>query len=79
MVIKVLGTGCSKCKSLYANALQAVKEMSIEAEVVKEEDMMKIMSYNVLQLPALVVDEKVVAKGTLSVKEVKTLLQKCNL
>lgn len=75
MVIKVLGTGCSKCKSLYANTLQAVKEMLIEAEVVKEEDMMKIMSYNVLQLPALVVDEKVVAKGTLSVNEVKNILQ----
>lgn len=75
MVIKVLGTGCSKCKSLYANVQQALKEMSIEAEVVKEEDMMAIMSYNVLQLPALVVDEKVVAKGTLSVNEVKNILQ----
>ena len=48
----------------------------MEAEVTKEEDLMKIMEYNVMTLPALVVDGKVVAKGKLSAKEVKDVLTK---
>lgn len=76
MEIKVLGTGCAACKSLFETVRQAVAELGIEATVVKEEDMMKIMDYNVMTLPALVVDETVVAKGRkLSVEEVKALLR----
>lgn len=74
MEIKVLGTGC---KALYETTKQAVEELALNATVVKEEDIMKIMSYNVMQLPALVVDEKVVSKGRkLSLVEVKELLMK---
>ena len=78
MEIKVLGTGCSSCKALYATVLQAVNELGVEADVVKEEDMMKIMNYNVMQLPALVVNEKVVAKGKMSLQEVKEVLLREN-
>lgn len=74
MEIKVLGTGCAGCKALYANVEQVVKEFSLEATVDKEEDMMKIMEYGVMTLPALVVDGKVVAKGKLSVGEIKEIL-----
>ena len=76
MQIKVLGTGCAGCKALYATVQQAVEEMGIQAELVKEEDLVKIMDYNVMQLPALVIDEKVVAKGRMSLSEVKSLLEK---
>ncbi|MEA4887723.1 hypothetical protein SDC9_104607 [bioreactor metagenome] len=77
MEIKVLGTGCASCKALFSTTEQAVKELNLDAQVVKEEDMLKIMEYNVLSLPALVVDGKVVAKGKkLSVDEVKNLLTK---
>lgn len=76
MEIKVLGTGCSSCKALYETVKQAVSEMGIVANVIKEEDIMKIMSYNVMRLPALVVDEKVVSFGKkLTVNEVKELLK----
>ena len=76
MEIKVLGTGCASCKALFATVQQAVAELGIEATVVKEEDMMKILEYNVMSLPALVVDGKVVSKGKkLSVDEVKELLK----
>ena len=76
MEIKVLGTGCSSCKALYETVKQAVLEMESDATVVKEEDIMKIMAYNVMKLPALVVDERVVSSGKkLSVKEVKELLK----
>lgn len=77
MEIKVLGTGCAGCKALYETAKQAVVELGIDATVIKEEDMMKIMSYNVMRLPGLVVDEKVVSSGKkLSISEVKELLTK---
>lgn len=75
MEIKVLGTGCAKCKTLYDTVQEAVKQLGIEAQVIKEEDLMNIMAYKVMALPALVVDGKVVAKGQrLSVEQVKALL-----
>ena len=48
--------------------------MNLDATLVKEEDLEKIMSYNVMSLPALVIDEKVVAKGRISESEIKNLL-----
>jgi small redox-active disulfide protein 2 len=74
MEIKVLGTGCSTCKALYATVEKVIKELGIDATLVKEEDMEKIMNYNVMTLPALVIDEKVVAKGRISESDVKKLL-----
>lgn len=76
MEIKVLGTGCASCKALYATVEQVVAETGIDAVVSKEEDIMKIMEYNVMTLPALVIDGKVVAKGKISVPDVKRLLEK---
>ena len=77
MEIKVLGTGCAGCKVLHETVKQVVDELKLAATVVKEKDIMKIMSYNVMALPALVVDEQVVAKGRkLSLAEVKELLTK---
>lgn len=75
MEIKVLGTGCPKCKSLEKATIEAVADLGIEAIVTKEEDIMKIMAYGVLSTPGLVIDEKVVMSGRLpSSKELKTLL-----
>ena len=76
MEIKVLGTGCATCKALFAAVEQVVAEMGIDATVTKEEDLMKIMEYNVMTLPALVVDGKVVAKGQPSAADIKNLLSK---
>lgn len=75
MEIKVLGTGCAGCKALYDTVQEAVDRLGIDASVIKEEDLMKIMEYNVMSLPALVVDGKVVSKGKrLSVNQVIELL-----
>ncbi len=75
MEIKVLGTGCPSCKALYETVKQAVEEIGSDAAVIKEEDLLKIMNYNVLSLPALVIDEKVVSAGKkLSLKEVKEFI-----
>ncbi|WP_418451080.1 thioredoxin family protein [Alistipes sp.] len=77
MEIKVLGTGCAGCRALHETVKQAVAELGSDATVVKEEDIVKIMSYDVMTLPALVVDGQVVAKGRkLTLAEVKELLTK---
>ena len=76
MVIKILGTGCPRCKTLFQTVEKAVAELGIDAEVIKEEDLTNIMNYNVMSLPTLVVDEKVVAKGAMNLSEVKEVLTK---
>ena len=73
--IKILGTGCPKCKQTEAIVRQALTEMGMEAQVEKVEDMMQIMSYNILSTPAVVVDEVVKLKGRVpSLGEVKEIL-----
>lgn len=67
--IKILGSGCAKCKNLTKLAEEVVAENKIEATVEKVEDIMKIMDYNVMTTPAMVVDEKVVVKGRIPSKE----------
>ena len=74
MEIKVLGTGCANCKALYSTIEKVVNELGIQAEIIKEEDLMKIMEYNVMTLPALVINGKVVAKGQINAGEVKELI-----
>ncbi len=75
MEIKVLGTGCSKCKATYETVNKVVKENNINATVTKVEDIMEIMKYNVMNMPAIVIDGKVVLSGkTPGEKEIKNLL-----
>ncbi|MBN1279050.1 MAG: thioredoxin family protein [Chlorobium sp.] len=73
--VKILGTGCAKCRQL-ADAVKAViASEGIEAEVEKVEDIQKIMAYNVLSTPALVVDGEVRSKGRVpGLDELKDLL-----
>jgi small redox-active disulfide protein 2 len=72
MKIEVLGGGCANCEKLYRHALEAVKLSGKKIEVVKVEDIQKIMAYGVLSAPALVIDGKVKAAGTVpKVEEIK--------
>ncbi len=76
MEIKVLGTGCKKCKALEEAAKVAVGETGVDAEVIKVEDMLEIMKLGVMTTPALVIDGKVVSKGKLlSVSQIKEFLK----
>ncbi len=73
--IKVLGPGCAKCKTTYNNALEAVKQTGVEAEVIKVEDIEELMKYNVLITPVLMIDGVAKVKGRVAdVNEIKTLL-----
>jgi small redox-active disulfide protein 2 len=75
MEIKILGTGCPKCKTLEKITREVVNEMGITAEISKEEDIVKIMSYGILHTPGLVINGKVVISGRVpSSKEVKEIL-----
>ena len=75
MEIKVLGTGCARCKSLEKATLQAVSDSGIDATVTKVEDFLEIMKLGVMTTPALVVDGKVLFKGQVpSVAEISKML-----
>lgn len=75
MEIKILGTGCAKCKTALAVVEKVVADNGVEATITKVEDIMDIMKYNVMFTPAIVVDEVVKIKGRVpSEKEVKQAL-----
>jgi small redox-active disulfide protein 2 len=77
MEIKILGTGCPKCKSLEKLTREVVANENFSAEVSKVEDIMDIMSYGVMSTPALVVNGKVEIKGRIpSYDEIKQVLNK---
>lgn len=76
MEIKVLGTGfCRKCAALLAATESAVNELGINAGVEEITDIEKIMEYDIMRTPALVLDGKTVSEGkVLSVEDVKSLI-----
>lgn len=77
MDIKVLGTGCPKCKALEKATREAVAETGVDAQVSKVEDIVEIMNYGIMTTPAIVIDGKVVMKGRVpSVEEIKSLILK---
>ncbi|MBM6446781.1 MULTISPECIES: thioredoxin family protein [Pseudomonas] len=61
--IKILGSGCASCKKLEAVAREAAQNLNIQAEFEKITDMRKMMTYDILATPALVINEKVVSSG----------------
>ncbi len=69
MDIKVLGTGCAKCKAVEKEVKEILAEMGIEANVEDVRDMAKIMQYKVMMTPGLVIDGKVVCSGRVPSKK----------
>lgn len=75
MIIKILGTGCPKCKALQTSLESAVKQLWIEVTIQKIDDMNDIMQYDIMQMPGLVIDEKVVMTGKVpSVEELVEII-----
>jgi small redox-active disulfide protein 2 len=79
MEIKILGSGCAKCKSLEKLTRDVVAKNEINATVTKVDDIVQIMKYGVMTTPALVVNEKVAIKGRVpSEDEIYQILSKLN-
>jgi len=77
MNIKILGTGCPKCKALEKATRDAVAELGVDANIEKVEDIVKIMGYGIMQTPGLVIDEKIVLSGRVAtIPEIKNLINK---
>lgn len=73
--IQILGTGCSKCAYLLKHAEQAVEELGREDKVEKIDDIVRILDFNPLALPAMAIDGQVITAGTIpSVEEIKNHL-----
>ena len=76
MKVQILGTGCPKCKMLFANAEAAVKATGIEATVEKVDKIQDIMAFGVMMTPALAIDGKVKSAGkVLNASEIEKLLR----
>ena len=76
MKIEVLGTGCKKCKELYDRTLEAIKLEGKEANVIKEEDIIKIMEAGLISTPGLRIDGEVVSYGKVpKVEEIRKYIK----
>jgi small redox-active disulfide protein 2 len=74
--IKILGSGCPKCKKLEANVKEACKQLNLKANIEEVQDYSEIASYGVMATPALLVNGEVKAYGrVLEVQEIKKILE----
>lgn len=75
MEVKVLGPGCAKCKTTFQVIEKVIKENNLDVKLTKVDDIMEMMSYNIMTTPAVVVDGEVKMKGQVSSEsDVKRLL-----
>jgi len=69
MTIKILGTGCSKCKKLEDTVREVMKKNNIQGEIIKVTQLDDIMKYGIMMTPGLVVNEKVKSYGNIPKEE----------
>jgi len=69
MKIQILGTGCPKCKTLEANARQAIEAMALVAEIEKVTNIDAIMEMGVMMTPAIAIDGDVKSAGKVLTKD----------
>jgi small redox-active disulfide protein 2 len=73
--IKILGSGCEKCKRLAEQTEQMVTQLNIKASIQKVTNINEISHYGVLILPALIIDGKVKTAGRVPpIDELKRIL-----
>ena len=73
MKVKILGTGCSRCKEVEKRTMNALAELNVAADVQKVSDIQDIASYRIFSTPGLVINGKVKSSGRIpSVAEIKS-------
>lgn len=63
MKVQILGTGCTKCQKLYAEAEKAVSASGVTAQLEKVDKIEDIMEFGVMMTPALAIDGEVKSSG----------------
>jgi small redox-active disulfide protein 2 len=76
MIIKILGSGCSRCEKLYKKVSEVIKSNNINAELIKIDDIKEIAKYGILMTPGLVINEKLVC--SINVPSEKDILKYIN-
>lgn len=75
MEIKILGTGCPKCKKLSESTQVALQELGISLKIDKVTDINEIIDYGVMMTPALVIDSQIKSVGKIpTVEEIKKMI-----
>jgi len=69
--IKVLGSGCANCQTTARLIQETARELGVEIELKKVEEIGQIMNYGVMSTPGVVVDGTLVHAG--SVPDRKTI------
>ena len=75
MEIKVLGPGCTNCKTLSKRVEEAVAKLGMDITVTKVTDYDGMLKYGLMSSPGLVINEKLVSSGRVpSVADITTLI-----
>ena len=69
MIVKILGSGCAKCRRLEQLTREVATELGLTTEFDHVTEMKKIMAYPVMSTPALVINEQVKVAGRMPSKE----------
>ena len=78
MKIKVLGTGCPKCRKLYAEAEKAIASSGLSVDLEKVEQIEEILKYGILAMPGLIINEEVRASGRVpQSREIESWIKAC--
>ena len=79
MEIKILGPGCPRCHEVERRTINALAELNVAADVQKISDIKKIVEYNIISTPGLVINGKVMCSGRIpSLEEIKRWIQEEN-
>ena len=77
MNIKVIGSGCDNCNTLYANVWAATVKSGVQADIERVEDLIDIVKLGVMSVPAVMIDGKLVIAGRVAeVDEIVKLIKK---
>jgi len=63
MIVKVLGTGCTKCKTLEKRLVDLKEKYQLDIDIEKVSQLNDIMAYGVMMTPGLVMNEKLICVG----------------